>query len=85
MKTMAASQPKKDTRDNWSEDLQKFMEARKKEIPLPEIFGAVDILKMDEKMSEGIYEAYIRSTKDSNEAIENLTILRNRFLKGRHS
>lgn len=83
MKKKMAAEPKKDDRDNWKEDLEKFMKARKSNLPIPEICGIMDILAMDPEMSKAIYEVYIRSTKDANEAIENLTILRNRYLRGR--
>lgn len=82
MKKKMAAQPKKDDRDNWQAELEKFMKVRQSNIPLPDFCGPSDVLAMDPTMSKAIFEVYIRSTKDTNEAIENLCILRNRYVRG---
>jgi hypothetical protein len=69
------------TQVDWKADLQLFAETYKDKIKIPDIADYGEIFNMDPDMTKAIYDVYKTGIKDSGDAIENLNLLRNRFIK----
>ena len=67
--------------DEWRTELTSFLEAYKDKIKIPEEMDHHEIINNDVTMSKAIYEVYKSSGKDSGDAVENLVLLRNNYIK----
>lgn len=67
--------------DDWKSELSSFAKAYKRNLPIPEICNYDDILNYNQEVSKAIYQVYLMCNKDSGEAIENLSVLRDVWIK----
>jgi hypothetical protein len=61
------------------------MEAYKNKLKIPDEMDHHEIVNHDLTMSKAIYDVYKILGKDSGDAIENLTLLRNHYIRRRIS
>lgn len=69
--------------DEWKEELTDFMDAYKNKLKIPDEMDHHEIINHDLNMSRAIYDVYKIFGKDSGDAIENLTLLRNHYISSR--